>query len=451
MQLQRAKTCIRNDSNFGFKGKRSTNQGSVLVVAVVVCALVGMMLAAYMSMVSSQHSFTQHSQVWNNVIPMCESGIEEAMAHINHINTSSNFAINGWTRVGNVYRKTQYLNGGRCDMELDNGWPPIITVRGSLPQPLGIGDIRRAVRVRTKMNQRFPAVILARGTLTLGGSGRIDTFNSTNILESGPGGQYAASNATDRALVATTARTVPAIDVGSMTIYGSVATGPRGTVRLNNSGGVGSKPWVETPAYKGTIEPGHITDDANYYIPPPTFPNDFGPIQFVSGGVYPPGPGGTNYKYLLADGDYRAPTIDLSGSEKMLVTGNVRLHVTGMSSVSGNNAFVILGPDASIEWYASGPINLSGGACINLSGYAINFSLIALTPAPVIYSGNSRLIGTIYAPLSPVTVTGTADAVGAIVSNNFSLSGNMGIHFDEALKGNPKVRFLASSWTEINP
>ena len=60
------------------KGK--STEGGVLVVTIVICALVGLMLSAYLSMVSSQHSFTQRSQVWNNVIPMCEAGIEEAMA-----------------------------------------------------------------------------------------------------------------------------------------------------------------------------------------------------------------------------------------------------------------------------------------------------------------------------------------------------------------------------------
>ena len=68
----------------------NSDQGGVLVITIVICALVGLMLSAYLSMVSSQHNFTQHSQIWNNVIPMCESGVEEAMSHINHINTSLN-------------------------------------------------------------------------------------------------------------------------------------------------------------------------------------------------------------------------------------------------------------------------------------------------------------------------------------------------------------------------
>ena len=67
------------------------------------------------------------------------------------------------------------------------------------------------------------------------------------------------------------------------------------------------------------------------------------------------------------------------------------------------------------------------------------------------YGGQAKLIGTFYAPLSAVTLVGTTDAIGAFTCNTFNLSGNMGIHFDEALKGNPKVRFIASSWQELKP
>jgi len=406
------------------------------------------MLSAYLSMVSSQHNFTQHSQIWNNVIPMCESGVEEAMSHINHINTSSNFAINGWTKAGVVFRKTRYLNGGRCDMEIDDGMPPIITVRGYLKEPIGNDDVSRAIRVRTKMNQRFPAAVLTRGLINLGGSGRIDSFNSTNSAESTLG-RYDPLKATDRAIVGTTLRTPGCVAVGNMQIYGSVATGPGGTVTLGPNGGVGSKAFNSIPANRGKIEAGHWLNDANYFIPPATFPNDFGPIQPLGGGMYPPVLGGTNYKYILYDGDYRTASISLGNGERMLVLGRARIHVTGPTQVSAPNAYVLIAPDASVEWYAGSSVTFGGGGTLNSGGYAINFSIIALTAAPVGYSGSATFVGTIYAPLSAVTVTGTSDAVGAICSASFTLSGTMGIHFDEALRGSPKQRFLASSWTEL--
>jgi len=432
------------------KGK--SNEGGVLVVTIVICALVGLMLSAYLSMVSSQHSFTQRSQVWNNTIPMCEAGVEEAMAHINHINTpSNNFAINGWVRVSSTghFIKERNINGGKCQMDIDNGYPPIITVRGSLKEPIGNGDVTRVVKVRTKMNQRFPAAILAKGSITLSGSGLVDSFNSTNALES-TGGLYDPAKATDHALVATTLRTVNCLSVGNSTVFGSAATGPGGTVRINPSGNVGDTPYCNNPIFNGTIQPGHLFDDANYFIPSANLPSDFGSWNTVNPAIVPL-IGGTNYKYaILSDGDYQMPSISVGIGERMLVAAKARLHVLGSTTVQ-NSGYILLGPGASIEWYARGPVSIGGGACINVSGEAINFSIVALTSAPVNYGGNASLIGTIYAPLSSVSLNGTTDAYGAITCNNFSLVGTMSIHFDEALKGNPKVRFLASSWQELKP
>src|SRR5690349_19157458 len=96
----------------GRSGKTPIQSGGVLVITIVVCALVGLMLAAYLSMTANQQNMTQRSQVWNNAIPMCEAGVEEAMAHINHFNTTSNFGINGWTTLSTKYTKQRAVNGG---------------------------------------------------------------------------------------------------------------------------------------------------------------------------------------------------------------------------------------------------------------------------------------------------------------------------------------------------
>jgi hypothetical protein len=435
--------------------KRKSNEGGVLVVTIVICALVGLMLSAYLSMVASQHSFTQRSQVWNNTIPMCEAGIEEAMAHINHASTpSNNFGINGWikdTATGH-FKRERPLNGGVCQMDIDTGYPPIITVRGSLKEPIGNGNVTRVVKVRTKMNQRFPAAILAKGSVTLSGSGIIDSFNSTNTAES-TGGLYDPAKATDRALVATTQRTTNCLTVGNMTVFGYAATGPGGTVRMQPSGNVGDRPYCNNAAYNGTIQPGHLFDDANYFIPTANLPSDFGAASFVNPAIVPPLPaiGGTNYKYaILTDGDYQMGSISVGIGEKMLVAAKARLYVSGSTTIA-NSGYILLGPGASIEWYARGPVNIGGGGCINAGGEAINFSIVSLLNAPVTYGGQASLIGTIYAPNSAVTLNGTTDCYGAITCNSFSLVGTMSIHFDEALKGNPKVRFLASSWEELKP
>ena len=185
-------------------------------------------------------------------------------------------------------------------------------------------------RVRPVPGPLFKYAILARGTVTLGGSGRIDSFNSTNALES-LNGRYDPARATDRATVVTVARTSGAISLGNMSIYGIVGTGPGGTISLNPNGNVGSNSYNDNPAYNGTVEPGHYTDDANVFIPPAVLPGDFGiPLQL---GPFPATVNGTNYKYFLANGDYRAAAISLASGEKMLITGNARIFVIGTAGI----------------------------------------------------------------------------------------------------------------------
>ena len=76
-----------------------------------------------------------------------------------------------------------------------------------------------------------------------------------------------------------------------------------------------------------------------------------------------------------------------------------------------------------------------GGGCINDSGLAQNFSIIGLPFSTSIrYSGTAPLIGTIYAPTASVAIVGNSDAVGAIVGDTVTLSGDMGLHFDESLR-----------------
>ena len=179
---------------------KHSSHGGTILAALIVCGLVGIMLIAYLAMVSNQHKLSHRSQVWNNCIPMCEAGIEEALAHLNHINTTSNFAINGWTSNANNFYKTRTLNGGTANIAISNSSPPIITVVASLKMPAQSRNISRRVRVKTSINQKFPNGILTKGGIRLGGSGRLDSFNSALPgIESDPTGLYNVSNATDNA------------------------------------------------------------------------------------------------------------------------------------------------------------------------------------------------------------------------------------------------------------
>jgi hypothetical protein len=304
----------------------------ILFVVIAICGIVGASLVGYLGMVSSQERFVHRSAVWNSCIAMCESGIEEALAHINHRDTGSNFNINGWSpATAGAFRKSQFLNRGRCDMAISTNYPPIITVTSKFPGPLGMGEIKRTVRVETTVKPPFPQLILSKSRVTLGGNGKIDSFNSTNTLES-TNGQYSPSLATDRAIIASLTRNLTDFSIGNVDIWGYIAHGPGAQVSVNANGIAGSKLFCAISTNYGTIQPERRRGDFNVYIPDAALPRDF--VGFGLGG--PVTNAGTVYKYVAGEGDYIIPlNFTIANGEALLVTGAARIHALRDVTVSG--------------------------------------------------------------------------------------------------------------------
>jgi hypothetical protein len=428
---------------------RNQRQGGVLVTTLVICMLVGIMLVAYLALVSQQQVFTHRSQMWNHCVPMCEAGVEEALAHLNHAQTGTNFGINGWDFDGAMYRREREMNRGIFHVGIDTSFPPVITAVGELRTPLRKTYVSRGIRVRTRFNQQFPNALLARGGVTLNGSARVDSFNSTNSLES-TNGQYLAKLATDHVSIATVSQKPGQLKIGNVSVYGTVATGPGGTVEVGPNGNVGSTTFNDTPTNDGQIQEGHVTDDVNVTINQASLPEGWGSPA-------PPGSekiGGTNYNYVLRQGDYQiSGNLNLtSAKDTVIVLGKARLYVTGSTTVGGP-ASIVIANGGSVEWYSGGNVDIGGGGVVNDPGFAKNFSLIGLPScASVSYDGHARFIGTIYAPDANVAFGGTSDICGSVVGNTISIQGNMQFHYDEALRSNPKFgRFIPESWQELKP
>ena len=416
--------------------------GSVLVIAIIFCALIGLILMAYLSMVKSQHKFTYRAQTWNTCIPLCEAGVEEAMAHLNHINTFSNFAINGWVLQNGFFRKERSLSGGHIRMLIDQGVPPVITVTGYLRAPVQSNILTRAVRVKTKINLRFPYAMLSKGPVSLSSAGSyVDSFHSGDPAYS-TGGEYDPAKRTAEAIIATTAKSAGVVDLGNNDVYGRIGTGPGGSPNLAN-GTVGDLAFVSNPANDGKVQPGAVTDDVNLYIPDVLMPN---PFAF---GLAPPSltVSGVTYTYVLGDGDWTLPAIS-GNSVKILVTGKARLYVAGSTTI-GNAGSVNVAPGASLEFFANGNIDIKGE--VNNPGVAKSLSFLGMNNClSVAISAGAEFACSVYAPRADVVITGNADGSGAIVGKSIKLTGGMKWHYDKALEGDPREgRYVASSWTEL--
>ncbi len=413
--------------------------GSTLVVTLLVSFVLGVAVCSYLTLLSSRNKIAARSTAWNTAIPAAEQGIEEALAHL-HGDPSSP-AANGWTStnvagMAGYWKRRTNSDGSFFYTTIYNYTSnnPTIYSAGFVPAPMGHGDyITRLLRVlATNSPGTFSKNIAAGGSIGLSGGAVIDGYNSSN-------GAYDTSTNRNAAggLVSNT-KLAKGIDVGTAHVYGTVATGPGGTVNVGSSGAVGDVAW--NASHTG-IEPGYTNNNGNISMTSNSPPTGLTVTPTITTA------GKSNIMYL-SSGLYMATNVTSSDSTKpIIVTGSATLWVKNDLTVSGSG-YVYIAPGASLTLYIGDQGTISGGGIVNGTGIPSNFSLIGLpTCGTLTYSGSSDFVGTINAPQADVTVSGGANVYGAVICGTFTSSGGSGVHYDQALSGPSGM--VVISWAEL--
>ena len=75
------------------------SQASVLMISLLLCVIMGISLASYLTLTRNQLFSVRRSQSWNASLSISEAGIEEGLCHINSPSSLNGiFASNGWTQ-----------------------------------------------------------------------------------------------------------------------------------------------------------------------------------------------------------------------------------------------------------------------------------------------------------------------------------------------------------------
>jgi hypothetical protein len=427
--------------------------GTIMVTALVVSAIMGAALASYMGIVRSQHRAVARSVAWNTALPVAEAGVEEALAHLNF---ESNRVISGWVLVGTNYVKsrTNTAAGTRYEVSIStNALRPVIVAKAYVTAPMTTNVIKRGVRVACTNRNTAIKGMLAKGAMKFGGDVITDSFDSTDAAAS-TGGRYDPAKKRANGYMGTNGKNAGIIGVnGSVQLYGSVATGPNGTISASGGAKIGDTAW-QAGGSSG-VQPGHSADDMNVYFPDVQVP-------FVGGFSIPLPLGllaslisGTNYTYALGNGTYQMSSLSMSSKEAMIITGDAILYVTGDVSLAGQS-YIYIAPGASLNLYVAGNTSIAGQGVSNPSGQAKSFKYFGLpTNTSVKFSGNSTFAGVIYAPQADFTMSGggssVIDFVGASTTSTVTMSGSYNFHYDESLANTTDALYVASSWDEIAP
>ena len=443
------------------------DRGNTLMVTLLLCLILGILMASYLWVIKTQELAVARSQRWNKAMVMAETGVEDALALLNDgmlISAALGPADGArWTATTSTITRKALTSTEKTQFEASwytvtinksNPTNPVVTATGFVPVPATTQVVSRAVTVTTKAKPAFPikAPMIVVNTFDANGFNiRADSFDST-LTNLFPGGVYNTTNAMDHGDIVTLSTNNDAVHVGNAKIKGEVRTPPGGvqgvTATVGSQGSVGDNAWVNG-GYTG-FESGHFAADVTFTFDPVVLPN----LTWYS----PTGgnPNGTNYTYVLnsATPNYKI-TGDLSGGQTIYVQSpNTILYVTG--SVTINSDQVVVGPGASLSMYVAGPSGeIKGNGIVNGSGVAKNFIYYGLpTNTAINFSGNANYVGSIYAPNADFHLGGGGSDVydfsGACITKTATMNGHFNFHYDNALQWLVRPNgFTAITWNEL--
>jgi hypothetical protein len=431
-------------------------QGSVLLVTLGICTILGILMAGYLSLINTHHHAVVRSGSWQQTLVVAEGGIEDGMAHLNTTGvTTNNLGVHSWIDIGGGNYQKKSVIGDRESLVTIKIAPavtnryPVIVASSQIIGPIASPPVFRTVQVETRPKPLLPApgAMVVLSTVDFAGSGiTTDSFDSSNTNYS-TGGTYDPKKARDHGDVVTLSSQVNLLDAGNGKVKGMVRTGPEGQASVGAVGSVGDMAWVNS-GQQG-IEADHFADDVNVEISPVTLPNTTWTPPIA--GIYPVG--GVNYKYYL-DAKNQWKITSLDGSV-YVESGNVVLYVSDKIKI-GSGMQIHIASGAKLTIYMGGASATIGGqGVVNESGLAQNFLYYGLpTNTQLTFGGNASFVGVIYAPSAAFTLGGggnnTYDFVGACITQSAKMNGHYNFHFDEALrKLNLPSGYVVSAWNEL--
>jgi hypothetical protein len=434
---------------------RLKQSGSVMMVTLLLCVILGLLMGSYLSMVQTQNLSVARGQCWNSAIVVAEAGVEEAMAHINALGiTTNNLALNNWKKTGpvGIYVKSNFLGSSYYSTTIivTNNNPPVILSKGYVLAPISNSKIMRTVQVTTipKTGLNSPGAMVVSTSVNFNGFNiSTDSFDSSNTNYS-TAGLYDPKKAEDHGDVVTLSGGTNALDVGNGKIKGTVHTAPGGVPKIGAGGSVGDSAWVD--GGKTGFETNHFKDDVNYTFPDAVLP----PAAYWLAPV--PGSykiNGVTYKYVLNNTNpWKLDSLDGS----VYINGSdVVLYVTDSISL-GSKMEIRIAASSSFQLYMAGATaNISGAGIINESGIPKNFVYWGLpSNTALTFGANVGFVGTIYAPQAVFTLGGGGknayDFIGASITKSATMNGHYNFHYDEGLpKQMPANGYLAKSWAEL--
>lgn len=457
--------------------RRNRKRGSLLIVAMILAAVIGISLASYIQLGRSSLNISNRALYNNAAMNLAENGLEEAMYSINQYVANSTYNWAGWSNSGGsdawrtlpatgTYTFDQGVTGTvRVYIYGYKGNAPKVVARSTVT--LGGGTsapIEKWVEIQLRKTSKFANGLVAKQQIRFNGTNAsVDSWNSDPDKNAATAAiPYSSGVRHDNGSVGSVSVSVDSILVQNADIWGYASTGGA-LPSVGPNGVVG--PFGTA---SGTMDMTRVATDFAADFDPVIAPVTSGySLGSVSSGISLPRTGDSP----AADGKFYYTASEISFNNQALViqkraagdpSPEVILKLTNtMDSINigGGSGELNIETGAKLEIYAPGDIRIAGNGIMNGGITAADANQPAnlqiwgtkTTGVQTIdIKGNGVLSAVVYAPQGSVTINGNGDVMGSVVANDITLVGNAAFHYDESLAdfggANP---FRVSVWREL--
>ncbi len=462
------------------------SRGSVLIVSLILCAVIGISLASYLQLGRTGLEISNRALYSNAAMNLAENGLEEAMYAINKTVADSTYSWsgNGWDTASPVpagdARRRLPASGSYSFAQGATGTVRVYVIgyASTAPRALSRGTVTLAsgqviekwVEVRLRRTSKFANGLVAKDSILFkGNNASVDSWNSGWDPDnpSAPLTAYSAGVRNDNGSVGSISVAVDAVLVKQADVWGYVSTGgtdPTSTVGTNGSILGDGSTYDPATWTKTTVDPSRVATDFSASFDAVAIPTYDYDLAAVSNNLDLPRGGDTP----RSDGKYYYRASSVSLTNKMLrATGNkkVVLVVDGGVSVGGGSGTIRVDTGSELAMYVGGNVSIAGmGATNGTPSNPSSGPTEAECQPPAFFqiygtsttsqsfdiTGNGALSGVVYAPNADFTFNGNATILGSVVAESITATGTAVFHYDESLGNfggdNP---YRISLWKEV--
>ncbi len=418
-------------------------RGSVLLTAMLFAIALGLVLVGYLNLSRTSLKLAHRTFFATDASNLAEAGLEEAIYCFNQMTagTAAATAWSGWTISSTNAMRTlppfsRDQNAIGTVKVYVHGYDgtdaaPYVIAQGTITSFDGSPPIVKIVQVGlTQSGSFFTNGVVGISGVSLSGKPSFDSFNSNpSNSATGPWLAYSAALAQTNTTVIVPSGSV---SLGSGKINGNLLLGASVTA---------------PPASQVT---GTIKTNYTGTFPLPTYPTAASVSKSYNLGSSLPALLPAVGHVPAADGRYYYFVSGATIGNTAIAAGK---NVTIVGTTTSLSSGLSIGTNATCKIYMDGIINASGHGAINNGGnggnnqtgnnsgnnsgdpnWAGSLQIFTSTAGTCQISGNGDLQACVLAPNATLSVAGGGSLVGSFTAKTVTASGNVGFHYDEALK-----------------